>query len=472
VNGRSTWHSPHRSRTESGFSLIELLVVMVILPLVIAAIAVALLTVFRNQQTTSSTISSSADTSVVSSEFVSDVQSAATVTTVTSPSNPSTCLAPGQVGATQLVSFASADGNTEISYVSVPQGTNNVVFRNLCHPPSTNPVSSTVVAHTAQSVQAVIAGLPCPQTLNQGPTCPASQGWTSAAGTAYAKLTITAPIPKTSTTYSYSLQAAPRVSNPSSSGIPGGGTTSALLLGSSGDDWSCGGALTVDQGQLTMDSTSGGASGGTVTASGGVYTADSVNPSDAVSGTTLKPAGAPVTSGPPIPDPYLHLAPPIVPALSPTNNGPIGGHFQPGLYTTTPLTGPNTTLDSGIYYLESGMTIGAGTTTGNGVFIYVAAGIVNTTGIVNLTLSPLASPPSPASNMTIWQSSTDTNPMTLDGTGGGSGSSVVNGLIYAPNAAVHINGGGSSLGLQTDGILAKQVTCTGNHAPFTVTGNL
>ena len=460
-------------KAELGFTLIELLVVIVILPLIVGAIAVALLAVFKNSSVASTTISQSGDTQVVSSEFVSDVQSASTLTTMTTPASPAVCATVNQkavTGFASVVSFDSADGNTEISYVEVPDATsNNKVFRNFCQGASTIPVSTTAVARTAKTVQAIVSGSPCPQTLGQGPTCPVTSAWVSAAGTAYVKLTIAAPVPKSSALYTYSLQAAPRTANPGSSGLSSGGTEPVLLLGTSGNDWSCGGSLTIDTGQVVMNSTNGGASGGTITAPGGVYTANTGNPSGSVSGTTLQPAGVPVVSGPPIPDPYKNLTPPSIPALSPTNGGPVGGVFQPGLYTSTPSFGGDT-LASGIYYLQNGMNIGPGTTTGNHVFIYIAGGAVSVNGNVTVTLTPLASPPSPAPNLTIWQAASDTNTLNFDGQG--NGGTTVDGIIYAPSALVDILGSGTSSGLTTDALLAKGATCTGNHAPMTVTGNL
>ena len=72
---------------EGGFTLIELLVSVVILPLVVGAIAVALVSVFSQQSGVSNRISDSGDAQVVSSNFVNDVQSAAFVTTLGAPQN-------------------------------------------------------------------------------------------------------------------------------------------------------------------------------------------------------------------------------------------------------------------------------------------------------------------------------------------------------------------------------------------------
>ena len=63
-------------RDEAGFTLVELLVVVAIMPLIVGAISVALLSVISQQNTVSSKVSDSGDATVVSSNFVQDVQSA------------------------------------------------------------------------------------------------------------------------------------------------------------------------------------------------------------------------------------------------------------------------------------------------------------------------------------------------------------------------------------------------------------
>ena len=61
-------------RDEAGFTLVELLVVVAIMPLIVGAISVALLSVISQQNTVSSKVSDSGDATVVSSNFVQDVQ--------------------------------------------------------------------------------------------------------------------------------------------------------------------------------------------------------------------------------------------------------------------------------------------------------------------------------------------------------------------------------------------------------------
>ena len=85
-----------KHRAESGFSLVELLIVIVVLPLVVGAITLALMSVLNLQGGVSNRLSDSSDAQVVSANFVSDVQGASLITTAASPTIPrapcSSCL--------------------------------------------------------------------------------------------------------------------------------------------------------------------------------------------------------------------------------------------------------------------------------------------------------------------------------------------------------------------------------------------
>src|SRR5580704_6506374 len=68
-------------RGEDGFSLIELVIVMVILPIVVGGIAVALIGILENESTTFNRVSDSADASITAANFARDVQNASSIST-------------------------------------------------------------------------------------------------------------------------------------------------------------------------------------------------------------------------------------------------------------------------------------------------------------------------------------------------------------------------------------------------------
>ncbi len=73
---------------EEGFTLIELVVVIIILPIVVSGIAAALIAILQNETTTFNRVADSADAQLISANFARDVQSAAFVSTSGSASAP------------------------------------------------------------------------------------------------------------------------------------------------------------------------------------------------------------------------------------------------------------------------------------------------------------------------------------------------------------------------------------------------
>ncbi|MGO8859373.1 MAG: hypothetical protein ACLQRH_01180 [Acidimicrobiales bacterium] len=158
--------SPRRS--EGGFTLIELLIVTLVLPMVIGAIAVALVAVFSLQGSVSGRITGSSDAQLVSSNFVSDVQDASMIIapspTPGAPSgqSPGTC----GTGGTEVLSLQSVTSSgtpTEISYLTVPEGSTYALVRNVCQNGSLTPTSTSTVSNNAPSSQTV--SVTCASTL-------------------------------------------------------------------------------------------------------------------------------------------------------------------------------------------------------------------------------------------------------------------------------------------------------------------
>jgi prepilin-type N-terminal cleavage/methylation domain-containing protein len=170
---------------ENGFTLIELIVVVAIMPIIVGAMVAALLSIISFTPSIENRLSDSADAQVVTTNFNKDVQGATMLTTYASATNPSAC-GPG----TQLLGIQYANG-TEISYSLVTQGSGptavNNLYRNegqisagVCALSSSTLVSHDVVAQTGTGTPS--ASLTC--STATAPSCagtpPAYQaGWVS-----------------------------------------------------------------------------------------------------------------------------------------------------------------------------------------------------------------------------------------------------------------------------------------------------
>ena len=118
---RATDSTGRRRRREDGFTLVELLIVVTILPLVVGALSAGLIAVFSLQSGVSSRLSHTADAQAVSANFERDIQGAQQVTTQPL-SNPECGASSGVTQLLGLESNLAPDGGyqTVISYLSVP----------------------------------------------------------------------------------------------------------------------------------------------------------------------------------------------------------------------------------------------------------------------------------------------------------------------------------------------------------------
>jgi prepilin-type N-terminal cleavage/methylation domain-containing protein len=158
-------------RDEAGFTLIELIIVTLIIPVIIGALTLSLMAVFSLQGSTSNRISNSGDAQEVSSNFETDVQGASLLIAPTpvpgapSGQSPATC-GPG----TEVLSLQSGvqrlDGTypTEISYVIVLEADSTSVYnlvRNICQNGTLS--GTTTVSHNVAKLQT--ASVSCSATL-------------------------------------------------------------------------------------------------------------------------------------------------------------------------------------------------------------------------------------------------------------------------------------------------------------------
>jgi hypothetical protein len=148
--------------SESGFTLVELLITMVILPFVVGSLALAIVAVFQLNGTTVSRINDSADAQVLSTSYENDVHSAIEVTL-------QTAVQCGTTG-TELIGLEwgvnqSGGYDTVVSYVLQPTAstTSDQLVRDYCTNGSTTPTSSKVVAGDMK---------PWTPAMDQAPTSP------------------------------------------------------------------------------------------------------------------------------------------------------------------------------------------------------------------------------------------------------------------------------------------------------------
>ena len=77
-----------RVREENGFTLIELIIVALVLPILIGAMTLSLIAIFSTQGSVSGRLQGSGDAQVISANYEKDVQSTALITTQNGSSGP------------------------------------------------------------------------------------------------------------------------------------------------------------------------------------------------------------------------------------------------------------------------------------------------------------------------------------------------------------------------------------------------
>ncbi|HXY27048.1 MAG TPA: CshA/CshB family fibrillar adhesin-related protein [Acidimicrobiales bacterium] len=138
-----------RAGSDEGFTLIELIVVTAIMPLVFGAIAVAMISVLSTQNNVSSELTDQGDAQVISASYQTDVQSAAMITTDSTPTSPAPC----ESGSQYQVLGLQLGNQSEITYAVVPIANGNTttydLLRNFCD--GTDPMQSHVEARDVPS---------------------------------------------------------------------------------------------------------------------------------------------------------------------------------------------------------------------------------------------------------------------------------------------------------------------------------
>jgi prepilin-type N-terminal cleavage/methylation domain-containing protein len=372
---------------EDGFTLVELLIVLIILPIIAGGIAIALITSLKDQTGISARLASSSDAQITSAFYTRDVQSAFNVTTDQSGSlSPPLCGSGGSlVGAMDW-----NGGQTVVTYWNMKNGTTWDLVRRACIAGVNGgaPVSTTV-SHNLPNPVAPLK-ITC---SNTAITCRADRGWISTVGVSNISFSSSGAL-------TYNLAAAPRNWTPQGGGVPPGGSLpSLLLLGASPDNTSCpssggdgdndhGGAnsanalLSIDH-NATLTVNVGAGSGNGVVAvnsaqNGSIWfcndsmlTAAQIeseiappNTSKSVSSQSadyVNTASANITyvaGG--VPDP--RYVPPAVPSSSTSSTSCRNDACTPREYKNTLSISEDTTFCPGVYYFDDGITVSDGVT--------------------------------------------------------------------------------------------------------------
>jgi prepilin-type N-terminal cleavage/methylation domain-containing protein len=157
---------------DGGFTLIELIIVSLVLPIVIGAVTLALVSVFSIQTSDSSRLSASGDAQVTASNFETDVQAASMIIAPLAGGGAPQGQSPATCGSgTEVVSLQSGTPTgsvypTEISYVIVQQSSSYTLVRNVCQ--NGTQTSSTTVSYNVPnptSSTPLAAAATCASTL-------------------------------------------------------------------------------------------------------------------------------------------------------------------------------------------------------------------------------------------------------------------------------------------------------------------
>lgn len=461
------WWARRQGRgSDDGFTLIELVIVLVIIPIIIGGITVAMITSLKAvdtrspndptckvdptcAQSTAERLAESHDSQITSTLFVRDVESATAIDTT----NTALCGTGAQVLGLQ---WSSGTNTVSVSYVTKLVGISNLLARQICSTGS--PQSNTTAAHNLSSAAAPLVILACSSLDNSPPMqCAKDAGSSSAPISTLDVASVTITITEASG-FKFSLSASPRLLLSPTSDVVA--STPPLLLGSAGAQ--CDQGLIVN-GVVAVNSRARGSIdvGREELSASQVYSQNTHTGSRGpVSGTYDPPAA--YDQGPALFDPLS-----ILPAPSPSGANTF-------VYKNAPLTTGNdpsdptgTKLLSGIYILDHGIS-GSFTSDQGGVFLYVADGSVTLGGRSSLDLSAMTS--GTYAGVLLYQVPSDTKTLSLQDV---PSLHSLNGAIDASTATAQFGGRGVTIAAQ--GLIASGLDCndiTGVFGPISTSTSL
>jgi prepilin-type N-terminal cleavage/methylation domain-containing protein len=452
--------TPVRSRDEAGFSLTELIIVVVLLGMVMGALSASFLVSMNGNSSATQRVKESNDAQTIAAFLVRDAQAAGGSDPATGSADPTLGVSLGDNGGctgtgTLVVRFKWLDRVTATTtHTRVASyyydAANHQLTRQTCSDGASTG-GLTLASNVGTTPVPTASCIPAAACNPTGfPDSVQLQG--SAINN-----------PSNATTpYSYTLQAslradsevAPTLGN--SVGVPllvlGGGSCPALSSNGNTD-------VTIN-GVGAVNATDSGNCNAMSTGNNGSFTA--TNGIGIVQGGTCGGGNCPPVStlGGPMPDPFSGLTAPAVSCASGSDPATtvVGGvvHYHSGVYHSALSISGTAVFDPGLYAFCQNLTFQASANvSGSGVTLYLAqnAGL-SITGQSGLALSAPSS--GTYANLLIWLPATNST-TTLSLTGGVNVNTFA-GAVYAPNADVKLGGGaGMSVGM----IVAKTITFIG-----------
>lgn len=458
-----------RDAGEEGFTLIELAIVLVILPLVLGAIAIAIIVTLQDEAKVSTRISASVDSQLTSAFYVRDVQSATSVTVTATPSGNVAVCGNGTklLVALSWPSGGSGTGLTKVSYwqKNDRSGTGSTLVRTECKTGASRAASTTSTDFHSSFPTAVVSCVAKrPKCVTAATAKSAKATWAPAQWISSVTLAAVEPSGK----YDFNVTAVPRVSNTKGAtvGIPpgGGGFTTLptlLLLGgatrvisedSSGTSITVNGTTVLNTGYIHQTKGSSIKTTKIETTDTPVSNICTV-PNGQAKCYTVKPTPSQaVHLTAPLPNPLAGLPDPPKATLATGTGCSTSLTLKPGLYTCKiqPHPGTNLKLLPGIYEFETGLSLKNAALTAKTVFIYLPCKTVDTWAsscseaftVTNSTINVSAMRTGLYAGMWFWQNAGDASAVTLHAKSAFSAT----GIMYAPGAPVSLYGGP---GLQT-----------------------
>ena len=422
IHALRRWMQNRLSQDESGFTLVELLMAIVISGIIVGGLASAFLVGVKTTSAATTRLDESHDAQLASAYFVADASSAASFSQ-TAPAAGS-CAA----GLSNVVSFQWTDSGVAKSVYYVITGSPSQLVRRYCQ----NDVLSSDVT-LVKNLASTLPTASCPPP--EDPSC----------GVTGTPADVQLQVQETSG-YTYTLRASPRVNSSTGGGLGG----YAVYVGGGGVTLKGNSTISAATGIVAVTGGADCNSHSSVTAPDGFYGSD---------GGSCSP-----TAGSPPPDPLGSLPDPTVPGTAASDSthpnsttcGSSMRTYQPGHYTAASSLS-NGCLASGVYYFDKNASLDGVTSAAGGVLIYMSGGDLSLDGTT--TLSPMTT--GSDAGVTIFMGRRNSGTISTNST------MTINGVTYAPAGELDLQSNNSNV--TSGGINVSTFQIKGNGSGLIIT---